>query len=89
MRREALAGVLLGIILGLGEVAWAYWLQGNLLVALIVGISLLLISVLATILGAALPIIFSRLGLDPALISAPFITTISDVLGVLVIFLCG
>ncbi len=89
MRREALAGVLLGIILGLGEVAWAYWLQGNLLVALIVGISLLLISVLGTILGAALPIIFSRLGLDPALISAPFYYDYFRCFRGFSLFLCG
>ncbi len=84
VRREAIAGALLGIILGLGAVAWAYLLQGNLLIAVIVGISLLLISVLASILGAALPFLFSFWGLDPALMSAPFVTTIADVLGVLI-----
>lgn len=75
---------MLGIILGLGAVAWAYLLQGNLLIALAVGISLLLISVLASFLGAALPFLFSFWGLDPALMSAPFITTIADVCGVLI-----
>ena len=84
VKREAIAGALLGIILGLGAVAWAYLLQGNLLVAVVVGISLLLISVLATVLGAALPFLFSFWGLDPALMSAPFITTIADVFGVLI-----
>ncbi len=84
IRREAIAGVLLGGILGLGAVIWAYLLQGNLLVALVVGISLLLISVLASILGTILPFLFSFWGLDPALMSAPFITTIADVVGVLI-----
>ena len=84
VRREAIAGALLGMILGLGAVVWAYLLQGNLLVAVVVGISLILISVLASVLGAALPFVFYWLGLDPALMSAPFITTIADVCGVLI-----
>ena len=79
-----MAGALLGLILGLGAIVWAYLLQGNFLVAVVVGISLLLISILASGLGAALPFLFSRLGLDPALMSAPFMTTIADVLGVLI-----
>ena len=86
IKREAMAGALLGIILGLGAVAWAYLLQGNLLVAVVVGISLLLISILASVLGAALPFLFFWLGLDPALMSAPFITTIADVFGVFIYF---
>ena len=86
VKREAMAGALLGLILGLGAVAWAYLLQGNLLVAVVVGISLLLISILASAIGAALPFLFSWLGLDPALMSAPVMTTIADVFGVLIYF---
>ena len=84
IQREAMAGALLGLILGFGAIAWAYLLQGNLLVAVVIGISLLLISTLASGFGAALPFFFSRLGLDPALMSAPFMTTIADVFGVLI-----
>ncbi|MDJ0632027.1 MAG: magnesium transporter [Xenococcaceae cyanobacterium MO_188.B29] len=86
VRREAIAGALLGIILGLGAVAWAYLLQGNLLIALVVGISLLLISVLGSVLGATLPFLFFWLGFDPAFMSAPFLTTIADVVGVFIYF---
>lgn len=50
------------------------------------GISLIAISTLASISGSALPFLFRRLGLDPALMSAPFITTAVDVLGVLIYF---
>jgi magnesium transporter len=52
-------------------------------VALTVGISLVAISILASTAGGTLPILFERIGFDPALMSAPFITTIVDVLGVL------
>ena len=86
IKREAMAGALLGLILGLGAVVWAYLLQGNLLVAVVVGISLLLISILASASGAALPFLFSWLGLDPALMSAPVMTTLADLFGVLIYF---
>ncbi|MGB3692892.1 MAG: magnesium transporter [Spirulinaceae cyanobacterium] len=84
--REALAGTLLGTILGTVATFWAYWLQGNLAVAISVGISLVAIAILASVAGSALPFLFRSLKLDPALMSAPFITTAVDVLGVLIYF---
>jgi magnesium transporter len=84
--REALAGILLGGILGVVATVWAYWLQGNFFVSLAVGISLVAIALLASVAGSALPFLFRSLKLDPALMSAPFITTAVDVLGVLIYF---
>lgn len=84
--REALAGLLLGLILGILATIWAVWLQGNFFVALCVGISLVAIALLASVAGSALPFVFRYLGLDPALMSAPFITTAVDVLGVFIYF---
>lgn len=84
--REALAGALLGLILGSLATFWAYFLQGNLMVAVSVGISLLAIAVLASVSGSALPFLFRTIGFDPALMSAPFITTAVDVLGVMIYF---
>ena len=84
--REALAGALLGFILGSMATVWAYLLQGNLPVALAVGSSLVAISILASVSGSSLPFLFRSFGLDPALMSAPFITTAVDVLGVLIYF---
>jgi magnesium transporter len=84
--REGMAGILLGTILGTVATLWGYWLQGDFLVALAVGISLIAIAFLASIAGSALPFVFRSFGLDPALMSAPFITTAVDVLGVLIYF---
>ncbi|TVP67525.1 MAG: magnesium transporter [Leptolyngbya sp. LCM1.Bin17] len=82
--REGLAGLLLGLMLGAVVVVWAYVLQGNWPVAISVGVSLVAISLLASVAGAALPFLFKFLKFDPALMSAPFITTAVDVLGVLI-----
>ncbi|MGI0482001.1 magnesium transporter [Geminocystis sp. CENA526] len=87
--REALAGLLLGLILGFLATIWAYLLPQtgrNIVVATSVGVSLVAISVLASVSGSALPFLFKSIGLDPALMSAPFITTAVDVLGVLIYF---
>lgn len=82
--REAQAGVLLGLILGLVVTVWAFVLQRNLVVSVAVGISLVAISILASVSGSVLPFLFRILNLDPALMSAPFITTAVDVLGVFI-----
>ncbi len=84
--REAIAGALLGGMLGTIATVWAYFLQGQLEVAIAVGTSLVAISILASISGSALPFLFRYLRLDPALMSAPFITTAVDVVGVLIYF---
>lgn len=95
--REALAGALLGTILGTVATVWAYLLLQNWnflapfslqhgFIAFCVGISLIAIAILASVAGSALPFLFRSLGLDPALMSAPFITTAVDVLGVLIYF---
>ena len=84
--REAAAGILLGLILGTMATVWAYFLQGSWQVAISVGVSLVAIALLASVAGSALPFLFRSLGLDPALMSAPFITTAVDVLGVLIYF---
>ncbi len=84
VRREAIAGLFLGAMLGLVVFVWATILQGDPAVAIAVGLSLFAISLLASIAGSALPFLFRSFGLDPALMSAPFITTAVDVLGVLI-----
>jgi len=84
--REALAGAILGTTLGVIATIWAFLLQGNLEVAIAVGSSLVAISVLASVSGSSLPFLFRFMKLDPALMSAPFITTAVDVAGVLIYF---
>ncbi|MBM5802207.1 MAG: magnesium transporter [Cyanobacteria bacterium K_DeepCast_35m_m2_023] len=83
--REAIAGALLGLLMLLVVVPWAaYVSHGNWLVAWAAGLALVAITTLAATAGAALPLLFDRIGLDPALMSAPFIATATDVAGVFI-----
>lgn len=64
------------------------WLQNGVtpVVALVVCLTLVCVVIIAKLVGCSLPILASRLGFDPAVMAGPFITTIVDVLSLLVYF---
>lgn len=84
--REVGVGFLMGLCLAVFATIMVQWIAGNPLVTLIVGLSLLLNATLTTLLGASLPLVFSRLGFDPAIASGPLISTMIDVLGIVTYF---
>ena len=61
-------------------------LRGGYDIALVVGLTMVLVVVIGSLVGMSLPFLLSRLRLDPATASAPLVTTISDAVGVLVYF---
>jgi magnesium transporter len=84
--RELAMGVLLGSFLGaLGYVAaWGSGLAPGAAPATVIPITLVLVVIAGTLLGAALPLLFQRVGLDPALMSNPFVAGIIDILGIVI-----
>jgi len=82
--REAMAGALLGLLMLALVVPFAWWRGDGPLVGMAVGVSLMAITILAATAGASLPLLFDHMDLDPALMSAPFITTATDVAGVFI-----
>ncbi|MCM8817806.1 MAG: magnesium transporter, partial [Candidatus Omnitrophica bacterium] len=72
----------LGCVLGI----WSYFMKSTLTISLIVGFSVIFISLWANLIGSLLPIILRKLHLDPAVVSSPFISTILDVSGLLIYF---
>lgn len=84
--REARVGILLGATLGLFAYARALLLGPPADLGLTVAISLCAIVLISSTIGAILPIIGQRIGLDPAVFSSPLITTISDAVGLLIYF---
>ncbi len=55
-------------------------------VALVVSLTLCVTVVIAKLIGCTLPILAERVGLDPAVVASPFITTIVDAVSLLVYF---
>jgi magnesium transporter len=93
-RREVLAGLSLGAILGtIGFLRITIWslfstMYGPhwILIALTVGMALIGIVLWGTLSGSMLPMILRRLGFDPATSSAPFVATLVDVTGLVIYF---
>lgn len=87
VRRELPVVLALGAVIGLMEVVLAYFSKGiGVEVMLIVGLSMFICMVLGGLIGALLPFAARRIGADPATLSAPLITSIMDLLGVVVFF---
>jgi len=94
MRREIITGLILGIILGaLGFVRIAtwqlfadtygdYWIP----IALVISFSLVGVVLWGSLTGSMLPFVLRKLGADPASSSAPFVSTLVDVTGLIIYF---
>lgn len=84
--REVKVGLMMGIICGLMiTLATSLWQQSYIL-GLVVGIAMFSTVILAAVIGILIPLIFWRLGVDPAISAGPFVTTIKDVTGLLIYF---
>jgi magnesium transporter len=83
--RELLTGVMLGLMLGaVGFLPVMLFLTVEF--ALVISLTLLMICGWATFAGAALPMIARRVGIDPAVVSAPLIATLVDASGLIIYF---
>lgn len=94
MRRELIAGLSLGVILGsIGFLRIAIWSRflptyGNypMLIATTVAFALVGVVLWGSLTGSLLPLVLQRLGFDPAASSAPFVATLVDVTGLIIYF---
>lgn len=84
--REMRTGLILGLMLALIGFGRALWGGSHVDLALTVSLSMIVIVVWAVTVGSVLPITFKRLGFDPAVMSAPFITTLVDATGLFLYF---
>ncbi|GJQ31692.1 MAG: magnesium transporter MgtE [Ignavibacteriaceae bacterium] len=97
MKKEFLTGLILGLILaviGFFRIAILemlnlshldYWF----LIALSVSTALIGVVLWGTFVGSMLPLLLKRLGFDPATSSAPFVSTLVDVTGIIIYFTCA
>ncbi|MBQ0751268.1 MAG: magnesium transporter [Roseovarius sp.] len=81
LRRETLVGLINGLIFALvmGAVG-VVWFGGPEL-GYVIGAAMVINLVVAGLAGAAIPVIMDRMGVDPALGSGTFVTTVTDVVG--------
>jgi magnesium transporter len=81
IRREATIGLLNGVVIALLSGLLGGLVAGEMEVGLVIGIAVFANLIVAGIVGASIPIIMRRLGLDPALASNIFLTTVTDIVG--------
>jgi len=82
--REAMTGMLVGLLIGTIAFGQAWWVTGRLDLALTISVTICAICVWSTTVGSIVPIAAHRFGIDPAVLSAPLITTLVDATGLLI-----
>jgi magnesium transporter len=82
--REAMTGLLVGLIIGIIAFIQAFWVTHDVKLALTIAVTVLVICVWSTTVGSIVPIVAHRFGVDPAVLSAPLITTLVDATGLLI-----
>ncbi|MCL0036343.1 magnesium transporter, partial [Dehalococcoidia bacterium] len=84
IRKELCVGLLLGVTLGTILYLCSYLWLGDSRISLVVSMTVITNMLWASLVGGLLPIILTKWRLDPAVISSPFITTLVDIIGVLI-----
>jgi len=81
VRREVLVGLINGLLFAviLGVVAVAWFQVTDL--GVVIGLAMICVLTAAAFGGIVIPLLLSRLGIDPAVSSGPFVTTVTDVVG--------
>ena len=89
LTKELGVGLLNGLICGCLVFLFTYILGYNLLLGITVSLSLIIVIIFAALFGTFIPLTLQKYNVDPAVATGPFITTISDILGLLIYFLIG
>jgi magnesium transporter len=84
--RELRVGILLGLMLGIMAVFPVSAIFDP-KIAMVLSLSLITICIISAAAGAILPLTAHRVGVDPAVVSAPIITTLVDSTGLIIYFL--
>ena len=79
--RGVQGGLLLAVILGLCGWLMAIVIHGDPMIGMCVGLGLAAVVLMANLAGSLLPLLLKKLNLDPAIMSAPFISTLTDIFG--------
>ena len=86
LAREASTGVIVGVLVGSVAFGRALLWGAHMPLAITVAITVLVICTWSTTVGSLIPIAAERFGVDPAVLSAPLITTLVDATGLIIYF---
>jgi magnesium transporter len=84
--KEMLLALLNGIFLALFLFAFVWIYKGQMISALAISVSLIVVIIVAGLIGTFIPLFLDKKGIDPAIATGPFITTSNDIFGILIYF---
>lgn len=83
--REISVAAALGLTMALAIAMIGFW-RGGMDLAWVVGLSMIAVVMVGSLMGMSLPFLLSKLNIDPATASAPLITSIADIVGIMIYF---
>jgi magnesium transporter len=86
LRKELAVAVVLGLVMALATVLRAWTLAVEVQIGIVVAVTAASIVVWSAAVAAILPLVLRRVGIDPAVVSAPLITTVVDGTGLIIYF---
>ncbi len=88
MKKELPVALCLGLGIGALEVVMAFFFKEgvNWDILMVIGLSMTTVTFIGGLFGLALPFVAKRLNIDPATLSSPLLTSIMDLLGVVIYF---
>ena len=81
IRREVGVGIITGLIFAVSMGLIGIFWFGTAMLGIVIAISMLINLIVANLAGTTIPVILEKLGIDPALASGAFVTTVTDVVG--------
>lgn len=80
-------GLSLALGATMGVTVWAVAaFRTDPMIGIIAGVSMVIVVLIASLVGVAIPFVLNKFGMDPAAASSPFVTSVADIMGVLVYF---
>ena len=86
MFKEFRIALVVGVILAIANGLRIYVMYQDLNIAFVIALSLIVTVILSKLIGCILPLVANQIGLDPAIMASPLITTIVDTCSILVYF---
>ena len=89
MHKEFLVALMNGIVLSALIFVYNFLTADSLALTFTVSFSLLAVIIFASLFGTMIPLFLNKFKLDPALATGPFITTMNDIMGLVIYFMMG
>ena len=86
MFKEFRIALVVGVILAIANGLRIYVMYQDINIAFVIALSLIVTVILSKLIGCILPLVANQIGLDPAIMASPLITTIVDTCSILVYF---